>query len=114
MFAARRPSSPSGPASINSQPELSAFGSATFLIPGLFGMAKMAAACVDANDVAQLNFGDSKFRRETRWRSKGDLLMGSILNESDRAEILRRFDSLSASATGRWGTLDVVGMLQHL
>ena len=40
--------------------------------------------------------------------------MGSILNEGDRAEIDRRLRSLSASATARWGTLDVVGMLQHL
>lgn len=40
--------------------------------------------------------------------------MGSILNESDRAEIDRRMRSLSASSTGRWGSLDVVGMLQHL
>jgi hypothetical protein len=40
--------------------------------------------------------------------------MGSILNESDRAEIVSRFRSLSASSTGRWGSLDVVGMLQHL
>jgi len=40
--------------------------------------------------------------------------MGSILNESDRAEILRRMQSLSASSTRRWGSLEVVGMLQHL
>ena len=40
--------------------------------------------------------------------------MGSILNEGDRAEIDRRLRSLAASATARWGTLDVVGMLQHL
>lgn len=40
--------------------------------------------------------------------------MGSILNESDRAEIVRRLLSLSASSTRRWGKLDVVGMLQHL
>ena len=40
--------------------------------------------------------------------------MGSILNENDRAEILRRMQSLSASSTRRWGSLDVVGMLQHL
>ena len=40
--------------------------------------------------------------------------MGSILNEGDRAEIIRRFESLSASSTRRWGSLDVVGMLQHL
>ena len=40
--------------------------------------------------------------------------MGSILNEADRAEIDRRMRSLSASSTRRWGSLDVVGMLQHL
>ena len=40
--------------------------------------------------------------------------MGSILNESDRAEILRRVRSLSASYNARWGTMNVVGMLQHL
>jgi len=40
--------------------------------------------------------------------------MGSILNESDRAAITGRLHTLSASSVGRWGTLDVVGMLQHL
>jgi hypothetical protein len=40
--------------------------------------------------------------------------MGSILKESDRAEIVGRLRSLSTSSTGRWGSLDVVGMLQHL
>ena len=40
--------------------------------------------------------------------------MGSILNEADRAEIVRRMQSLSASSNRRWGTMDVVGMLQHL
>ena len=40
--------------------------------------------------------------------------MGSILNEGDRAEIIRRFESLSTSSSRRWGSLDVVGMLQHL
>ncbi len=40
--------------------------------------------------------------------------MGSILNERDRSEILGRFQTLSASSTRRWGSLDVVGMLQHL
>ena len=40
--------------------------------------------------------------------------MGSILNETDRAEILNRMRTLTAGSTGRWGTLDVVGMLQHL
>jgi len=40
--------------------------------------------------------------------------MRSILNERDRAEINRRVRSLSAASTGRWGSMDVVGMLQHL
>ena len=40
--------------------------------------------------------------------------MGSILNEDHRAEINRRLQSLSPSSTRRWGTMDVVGMLQHL
>jgi Protein of unknown function (DUF1569) len=40
--------------------------------------------------------------------------MHSILNENDRAEISMRVQSLSASSTRRWGTMDVVGMLQHL
>jgi hypothetical protein len=40
--------------------------------------------------------------------------MGSILKESDRAEIVGRLQSLSASSNRRWGSLDVVGMLQHL
>jgi hypothetical protein len=40
--------------------------------------------------------------------------MGSILNEDNRNEIIRRMQSLSASSTRRWGSLDVVGMLQHL
>jgi uncharacterized protein DUF1569 len=40
--------------------------------------------------------------------------MGSILNEDHRAEIVNRLQSVSASSTRRWGTLDVVGMLQHL
>ena len=40
--------------------------------------------------------------------------MGSILNEADRRTIVDRMRSLSASSTRRWGTLDVVGMLQHL
>src|ERR1041385_353125 len=40
--------------------------------------------------------------------------MGSILNENDRSEIIRRLQSLSASSTRRWGSLDVVRMLQHL
>ena len=40
--------------------------------------------------------------------------MGSILNESDRAAITNRMQSLSESSTRRWGSLDVTGMLQHL
>ena len=40
--------------------------------------------------------------------------MGSILNESDRAAIANRVRMLSASSTGRWGSMDVVGMLKHL
>ena len=40
--------------------------------------------------------------------------MGSILNEADRAEIARRMRSLSVSSTGRWGSMSVVSMLQHL
>ena len=40
--------------------------------------------------------------------------MGSILNESNRAEICKRLRSLSGSSTARWGSMDVTGMLQHL
>lgn len=40
--------------------------------------------------------------------------MRSILNEGDRAEIGSRVRSLSASSTGRWGSMGVAGMLQHL
>ena len=40
--------------------------------------------------------------------------MGTILNEADRAAITSRLRSLSASATGQWGSLNVTGMLQHL
>lgn len=40
--------------------------------------------------------------------------MRSILNESDRAEITARVLSLSVSSTGRWGSMQVVAMLQHL
>ena len=40
--------------------------------------------------------------------------MGSILNEADRAEITTRLRSLSVSSTGRWGSMSVVSMLQHL
>jgi len=41
-------------------------------------------------------------------------MMRSILNEGDRAEITTRMRSLSVSSTGRWGSLDLTGMLQHL
>lgn len=40
--------------------------------------------------------------------------MGSILNEGDRVAISRRVQSLSASSTARWGSMDVTGMLKHL
>ena len=40
--------------------------------------------------------------------------MRSILNEGDRAAIDRRVRSLSVSSTGRWGSMDVAGMLRHL
>lgn len=40
--------------------------------------------------------------------------MGTILNKDDRTEITTRLSSLSVSSTRRWGSLDVVGMLQHL
>jgi hypothetical protein len=40
--------------------------------------------------------------------------MRTILNEGDRKEIDSRMRSLSPSSTGRWGSMDVVGMLQHL
>jgi Protein of unknown function (DUF1569) len=40
--------------------------------------------------------------------------MRSILNEDDRAEIGSRLQSLTLSSTGRWGSMGVAGMLQHL
>ena len=40
--------------------------------------------------------------------------MRSILNEGDRAAIHSRVQSLSVSSTGRWGSMDVTSMLQHL
>ena len=40
--------------------------------------------------------------------------MGSILNETDRAALVSRMQSLSISSTGRWGSMDVRGMLKHL
>jgi len=42
------------------------------------------------------------------------LLMGSILNESERTALLGRMHSLTATSTARWGKMNVVGMLQHL
>jgi hypothetical protein len=40
--------------------------------------------------------------------------VGTILNEAQRADLVRRLQSLSPSSTRQWGSLDVVGMLQHL
>jgi len=40
--------------------------------------------------------------------------MPSILNEVNRAEIANRLQSLSVSSTGRWGSMNVTEMLQHL
>ena len=40
--------------------------------------------------------------------------MGSILNDTDRARIVGRMRSLSASSNGRWGSMNVASMLQHL
>lgn len=40
--------------------------------------------------------------------------MGSVLNETDRAALVSRVRSLSTSSTGRWGSMDVTGMLKHL
>jgi hypothetical protein len=40
--------------------------------------------------------------------------MGSILNDQDRAALVKRLQSLSVSSSARWGTMDVVGMLEHL
>lgn len=40
--------------------------------------------------------------------------MGSIHNETDRTAICNRMRSLSTSSTGRWGSMDVTGMLKHL
>ena len=40
--------------------------------------------------------------------------MRSILNEGDRAAIDKRVRSLTVSSTARWGSMDVVSMLQHL
>jgi hypothetical protein len=40
--------------------------------------------------------------------------MGTILNENDRAQIVRRMQSLSESSSRKWGSMDVTGMLQHL
>ena len=40
--------------------------------------------------------------------------MGSILNETDRTAILQRMRSLHESSEGKWGSMDVAAMLQHL
>ena len=40
--------------------------------------------------------------------------MGSILNDADRVAIVNRLQSLSVSSSARWGTMNVVGMLEHL
>jgi len=40
--------------------------------------------------------------------------MRSILNESERTEIVDRLRSLSASSAARWGAMDVTSMLHHL
>ncbi len=40
--------------------------------------------------------------------------MGSILVERDRSELCDRLRSLSTSSTRKWGSMDVVGMLEHL
>jgi Protein of unknown function (DUF1569) len=40
--------------------------------------------------------------------------VGSMLNERDRAQIVNRLRSLSVSSTGRWGSMNVEAMLQHL
>ena len=40
--------------------------------------------------------------------------MRSILKENDRTELGSRVRSLSVSSTARWGSMDVVSMLQHL
>lgn len=53
--------------------------------------------------------------RPRRGRGEGRrVIMRSILNEGDRAEIGSRVRSLSASSIGRWGSMGVAGMLQHL
>jgi hypothetical protein len=40
--------------------------------------------------------------------------MGSILNEGERAALISRMQSLTASSTARWGKMNVLEMLQHL
>lgn len=40
--------------------------------------------------------------------------MRSIQNATDRAQISSRLASLTPSSTRRWGSMDVVSMLQHL
>lgn len=50
--------------------------------------------------------------RETKGRKEAN--MGTILDEADRAEIVKRMQSLSASSNRKWGSMDVTAMLQHL
>ena len=40
--------------------------------------------------------------------------MGSILNKSERAALISRIQTLTASSTARWGKMNVLEMLQHL
>ncbi|HJZ82334.1 MAG TPA: DUF1569 domain-containing protein [Pyrinomonadaceae bacterium] len=40
--------------------------------------------------------------------------MRTILNETDRAAICSRLQSLSASSTARWGRMNLTEMLEHL
>jgi hypothetical protein len=40
--------------------------------------------------------------------------MGSVLVERDRVELGKRLRSLSPSSPRKWGSMDVVGMLEHL
>ena len=40
--------------------------------------------------------------------------MRSIHNDADRAEIVKRMGSLSVLSAGRWGSMNITGMLRHL
>ena len=40
--------------------------------------------------------------------------MASILNDADRAAILKRLDSVTSASQPRWGRFDVKAMLTHL